>query len=74
MPFLFRGFYTCFRVHTLSPDLIETPIIDEQFSTKEEADGARAMFEQITPLGQIGRADEMAAAAALRSYKPYEVA
>jgi NAD(P)-dependent dehydrogenase (short-subunit alcohol dehydrogenase family) len=51
------------RVNTLSPGLIETPIIDGQFSSKEEADGARAMFKQITPLGRIGRADEMAAAA-----------
>ena len=51
------------RVNTLSPGLIETPIIDPQFATKEEADAARAMFEQITPLGRIGRADEMASAA-----------
>jgi NAD(P)-dependent dehydrogenase (short-subunit alcohol dehydrogenase family) len=51
------------RVNTLSPGLIETPIIDGQFSSKEEADGARAMFKEITPLGRIGRADEMAAAA-----------
>ncbi|BAN26351.1 SDR family NAD(P)-dependent oxidoreductase [Caballeronia insecticola] len=51
------------RVNTLSPGLIETPIIDGQFDSKEEADGARAMFKQITPLGRIGRADEMAAAA-----------
>ncbi|WP_158903940.1 SDR family NAD(P)-dependent oxidoreductase [Burkholderia sp. L27(2015)] len=51
------------RVNTLSPGLIETPIIDPQFTTKEEANAARAMFEQITPLGRIGRADEMAAAA-----------
>lgn len=51
------------RVNTLSPGMIETPIVDGLFNSKEEADGARAMFRQITPLGRIGRADEMAAAA-----------
>lgn len=51
------------RVNTLSPGMIETPIVDGMFATKDEADGARAMFEQITPLGRIGRAEEMAAAA-----------
>jgi len=50
------------RVNTLSPGAIDTPIIDSQFKTKEEADGARAMFAQMTPLGRIGRPDEMAAA------------
>jgi NAD(P)-dependent dehydrogenase (short-subunit alcohol dehydrogenase family) len=51
------------RVNTLSPGAIDTPIIDGQFKTKAEADGARALFAQMTPLGRIGRADEMAAAA-----------
>jgi NAD(P)-dependent dehydrogenase (short-subunit alcohol dehydrogenase family) len=51
------------RVNTLSPGAIDTPIIDGQFKTKEEADGARAMFAQITPLGRIGRAEEIASAA-----------
>ena len=51
------------RVNTLSPGAIDTPIIDGQFKTREEADGARAMFAQITPLGRIGRPEEMAAAA-----------
>jgi len=50
------------RVNSLSPGLIETPIINGQFATKEEADGAREMFKQITPLGRIGRPEEMAAA------------
>jgi NAD(P)-dependent dehydrogenase (short-subunit alcohol dehydrogenase family) len=48
------------RVNTLSPGAIETPIIDGQFKTKAEADSAREMFAGITPLGRIGRADEMA--------------
>lgn len=51
------------RVNTLSPGLIETPIIDTQFDTKEAADAAREMFKQITPLGRVGRPEEMAAAA-----------
>ncbi len=51
------------RVNTLSPGPIDTPIIDGQFKTKEEADGARAMFSQMTPLGRMGRPAEMAAAA-----------
>jgi NAD(P)-dependent dehydrogenase (short-subunit alcohol dehydrogenase family) len=36
------------RVNTLSPGAIDTPIIDGQFKTKEEADGARAFFSGIT--------------------------
>lgn len=51
------------RVNTLSPGAIDTPIIAGQFKTKEEADGAKSMFAQMTPLGRIGRPEEMAAAA-----------
>jgi NAD(P)-dependent dehydrogenase (short-subunit alcohol dehydrogenase family) len=50
------------RVNTLSPGAIDTPIIDGQFKTKQEADAARAAFAQVTALGRVGRADEMAAA------------
>ena len=50
------------RVNTLSPGAIDTPIIDGQFKSKEEADGARTFFSSITPLGRIGRPEEMAAA------------
>ena len=46
-----------------SPGAVDTPIIDGQFKTKEDADGARAMFSQMTPLGRIGRAEEIATAA-----------
>jgi NAD(P)-dependent dehydrogenase (short-subunit alcohol dehydrogenase family) len=48
------------RVNNLSPGAIDTPIIDGQFTSKEQADGARAMFAQMTPLGRIGRPEEMA--------------
>jgi NAD(P)-dependent dehydrogenase (short-subunit alcohol dehydrogenase family) len=51
------------RVNTLSPGAVDTPIIDGQFKTKAEADGARAMFAQMTPLGRVGKPEEMAAAA-----------
>jgi NAD(P)-dependent dehydrogenase (short-subunit alcohol dehydrogenase family) len=50
------------RENTLSPGAIDTPIIDGQFKTREEADGARALFSNITPLGRIGRPEEMASA------------
>jgi len=50
------------RVNTLSPGAIDTPIIDGQFRTKEEADGARSFFASITPLGRVGRPEEMASA------------
>jgi len=36
------------RVNTLSPGTIGTPIIDGQFKSGEEADGARAIFAQMT--------------------------
>jgi NAD(P)-dependent dehydrogenase (short-subunit alcohol dehydrogenase family) len=51
------------RVNTLSPGPVDTPIIDHQFATKEAADGARALFAQMTPLGRIGRPEEIATAA-----------
>ncbi len=51
------------RVNNLSPGAVDTPIIDGQFATKEQADGARAMFASMTPLGRIGRPEEIAAAA-----------
>ncbi len=50
------------RVNTLSPGMIETPIVDGQFKTKAEADGARTFFAGITPIGRIGRPEEMASA------------
>jgi NAD(P)-dependent dehydrogenase (short-subunit alcohol dehydrogenase family) len=50
------------RVNTLSPGMIETPIVDGQFKTKAEADGARTFFAGITPLGRVGRPEEMASA------------
>jgi NAD(P)-dependent dehydrogenase (short-subunit alcohol dehydrogenase family) len=51
------------RVNSLSPGPIDTPIIDSQFTTKEEADQLRAVFAAAIPLGRMGRADELASAA-----------
>jgi NAD(P)-dependent dehydrogenase (short-subunit alcohol dehydrogenase family) len=51
------------RVNSLSPGATDTPIIDGQFSTKEQADAARASFAGATPMGRIGRPEELAAAA-----------
>lgn len=50
------------RVNTLSPGAIETPIIAAQFPVQEDADAARAMFSQVTPLGRVGEPEEMASA------------
>jgi NAD(P)-dependent dehydrogenase (short-subunit alcohol dehydrogenase family) len=51
------------RVNTLSPGAVDTPIIDGQFKTKDEADAAKANFAGATPLGRIGRPEELASAA-----------
>jgi NAD(P)-dependent dehydrogenase (short-subunit alcohol dehydrogenase family) len=51
------------RVNTLSPGATETPIIDGQFTSKEQADAAKASFAAATPMGRIGRPEELAAAA-----------
>jgi len=50
------------RVNTMSPGVIETPMIGNQFETEEQAAQGRAMFAQITPLGRIGRPEEAASA------------
>jgi NAD(P)-dependent dehydrogenase (short-subunit alcohol dehydrogenase family) len=51
------------RVNTISPGAIDTPIIDGQAATAKEADELRARFAAATPLGRIGRPEEVAAAA-----------
>jgi NAD(P)-dependent dehydrogenase (short-subunit alcohol dehydrogenase family) len=50
------------RVNVVSPGATDTPIIDGQFSTKQQADSAKAAFAERTPLGRLGRPDELAAA------------
>jgi NAD(P)-dependent dehydrogenase (short-subunit alcohol dehydrogenase family) len=51
------------RVNTLSPGAIDTLLIDGQFKTKQDADDAKAMYADMTPLGRLGHVDEMANAA-----------
>ena len=51
------------RVNTLSPGATDTPIIDGQFTSKAQADAAKANFAEATPMRRIGRPEELAAAA-----------
>ncbi|WP_436536377.1 SDR family NAD(P)-dependent oxidoreductase [Actinoplanes sp. HUAS TT8] len=48
------------RVNVLSPGVIETPIIDVQFTTPEAVETALAAFKSIIPMGRLGRPEEMA--------------
>ena len=50
------------RVNTLSPGPIETPLFEAQFDTKAETEQMREQFEAMTPLGRLGKPDEMAKA------------
>jgi NAD(P)-dependent dehydrogenase (short-subunit alcohol dehydrogenase family) len=50
------------RINTLSPGATDTPIIDGQFTSKEQADSAKEAFSSRTPLGRLGRPEELAAA------------
>ncbi len=51
------------RVNLLSPGAVETPAIDGQFATREEADRARDWFTSISPAGRIARPEEIASVA-----------
>jgi len=51
------------RVNSLSPGPIDTPILDGQYKTKEEVDATKVGLAQMTPLGRLGRSEEIAAAA-----------
>jgi NAD(P)-dependent dehydrogenase (short-subunit alcohol dehydrogenase family) len=51
------------RVNAISPGAIDTPIIDSQAPTSAEADELRARFAAATPLGRLGRPEEIASAA-----------
>jgi NAD(P)-dependent dehydrogenase (short-subunit alcohol dehydrogenase family) len=50
------------RVNAISPGAIDTPIIESQVKTPAEADELRAKFAAATPLGRVGRPEELAAA------------
>lgn len=51
------------RVNTLSPGPVDTPIIDGQAKSREEADAMRAALAGMLPLGRLGQADEVASGA-----------
>jgi NAD(P)-dependent dehydrogenase (short-subunit alcohol dehydrogenase family) len=51
------------RANTLSPGATETPIIRGQFDSDEAADAAKIAFASLTPMGRLGRPEEIAAAA-----------
>ncbi|HEY0341335.1 MAG TPA: SDR family oxidoreductase, partial [Steroidobacteraceae bacterium] len=51
------------RVNTLSPGATDTPIVDGQFKTKEEADAAKKYFTEVITLGRLGKPEELASAA-----------
>jgi len=51
------------RVNTLSPGPVDTPIIDAQVSTPQEAKAFRKQAAALVPLGRLGQPDELAAAA-----------
>ena len=50
------------RVNNFSPGVTDTPMLDGQHGTKEESDAMRAMYIKMTPMGRLGRAEEMASA------------
>jgi NAD(P)-dependent dehydrogenase (short-subunit alcohol dehydrogenase family) len=51
------------RVNTLSPGPIDTPIIDGQFKTEEEAAKGREYMASLPLMRRVGTSEEMAAAA-----------
>jgi NAD(P)-dependent dehydrogenase (short-subunit alcohol dehydrogenase family) len=50
------------RINNLSPGVIDTPMLDGQHKTQEATDAMRAMYIKMTPMGRLGRAEEMASA------------
>lgn len=53
------------RVNSISPGTIETPLIDELAGTKKEQEGIefREANKWVTPMGRLGRPDEIASVA-----------
>lgn len=48
------------RLNTLCPGIVETPIHSFYKSSSEEADNIRRAISEITPLGRVGRAEDVA--------------
>jgi NAD(P)-dependent dehydrogenase (short-subunit alcohol dehydrogenase family) len=51
------------RFNTLSPGPVDTPIMDGQADSVEEANAIKAQFAAAVPLNRMGRPEEIAAAA-----------
>jgi NAD(P)-dependent dehydrogenase (short-subunit alcohol dehydrogenase family) len=51
------------RANTLSPGVVDTPILDSQATTPEEAAAIRKGYINYTPMLRLGHPDELAAAA-----------
>lgn len=51
------------RVNTLSPGPVDTPIFDGQAPTQDEVAALKKLYAEWSPMGRIGRAEEIAAAA-----------
>ena len=50
------------RVNVVSPGVIDTPILQKQFATAAELEEGTDQFIAITPMGRLGRPEEIAAA------------
>ncbi|WP_159732179.1 SDR family NAD(P)-dependent oxidoreductase [Sphingobacterium sp. 18053] len=48
------------RVNSISPGPIETPLMNGQFKSKEEAEQTKKYFAELIPLGRIGNPEEIA--------------
>ena len=53
------------RCNAISPGTIETPSLHERFAATGDVEAARAAFVGRQPMGRLGQADEIAAAAVL---------
>jgi NAD(P)-dependent dehydrogenase (short-subunit alcohol dehydrogenase family) len=51
------------RANTLSPGVVDTPMLDDQAATPEQAVAIRKGYTAYTPMLRLGRPDELAAAA-----------
>jgi NAD(P)-dependent dehydrogenase (short-subunit alcohol dehydrogenase family) len=51
------------RTNVISTGAIDTPIIDSQVDSKEAAEKLKAEFASVTPLGRMGRPEEIASVA-----------
>lgn len=53
------------RCNAISPGTVETPSLHERWASTGDADAARAAFVARQPMGRLGQAEEIAAAAIL---------